>query len=134
MLHAASGSWLPSVRRLRLIRRNHSSMSTSDSSSSSHVEEAPVISPIAKYASCSRAHGSQKGTPLTSTTAGRRHGSFVLLRTLHCFLCLVVALIKRPSFLRCAFAAFFLGSTIIRRAYRVGGDGVSSKRRIFAAH
>ena len=42
-----------------------------------------VSSPMAKYASCSRAHGSQKGMPLISTTAGLRHGLSVLLLTWH---------------------------------------------------
>src|SRR5919199_3867569 len=42
-----------------------------------------VSSPMAKYASCSRAHGSQKATPLISTTAWRWQGLSVLLRTSH---------------------------------------------------
>ena len=42
-----------------------------------------VSSPMAKYASCSRAHGSQKGMPLISTTAGLRQGLSVLLLTWH---------------------------------------------------
>src|SRR5215216_6746060 len=42
-----------------------------------------VSSPMAKYASCSRAHGPQKATPRISTTAGRGQGLFVLLRTWH---------------------------------------------------
>jgi hypothetical protein len=87
---------------------------------------------MAKYASCSRAQGSQKGTPLTFTTAGRRQESIVSLRTLHRS-CLVVALIKRSSFLQYLFAALFLRSTTIQRAYRVGENGASSKRRIFTA-
>jgi hypothetical protein len=45
----------------------------------------------------------------------------------------VVALIKRSSFLQYLFAALFLRSTTIQRAYRVGENGASSKRRIFTA-
>jgi hypothetical protein len=40
-----------------------------------------VSSPIAKYASCSRAQASQKGIPQISTAARRRHGLSVLFRT-----------------------------------------------------
>src|SRR5918993_1583301 len=40
-----------------------------------------VSSPMAKYASCSRAHASQKGIPRISTSARRRQGLSVLLRT-----------------------------------------------------
>ena len=36
---------------------------------------------MAKYASCSRAHGPQKATPRTSTAARRGQGLSVLLRT-----------------------------------------------------
>jgi len=36
---------------------------------------------MAKYASCSRAHGPQKPTPRTSTAARRGQGLPVLLRT-----------------------------------------------------
>src|SRR5918995_4552268 len=36
-----------------------------------------VSSPIAKYASCSRAHASQKATPRISTSARRRQGLWV---------------------------------------------------------
>jgi hypothetical protein len=50
-----------------------------------------------KYASCSRAHGSQKGMPLIFTTAGRRQGRSVPLRTWHCP-CSLVVLLKKPSF------------------------------------
>ena len=39
---------------------------------------------MAKYASCSRAHCSQKGTPQISTTAWRGQGWSVLLPTWHC--------------------------------------------------
>ena len=39
---------------------------------------------MAKYASCSRAHCSQKGTPKISTTAKRGQGWSVLLPTWHC--------------------------------------------------
>jgi hypothetical protein len=54
--------------------------------------------------SCSRAQGSQKDMPLTFTTAGRRQGLSVPLRTLHCCSCLVVALIKKSSFLQYRFS------------------------------
>src|SRR5215210_5987231 len=40
-----------------------------------------VSSPMAKYASCSRAHGPQKGIPRMSTSARREQGLSVLLRT-----------------------------------------------------
>jgi hypothetical protein len=40
-----------------------------------------VNSPIAKYASCSRAQAPQKGTPRISTTARLGHGFFVSLLT-----------------------------------------------------
>jgi hypothetical protein len=40
-----------------------------------------VSSPMAKYASCWRAHGPQKGTPRISTSALRGQGLSVLLRT-----------------------------------------------------
>src|SRR5215207_623012 len=40
-----------------------------------------VSSPIAKYASCSQAHASQKGIPRISTAARRGQGLSVLLRT-----------------------------------------------------
>src|SRR5215208_6171444 len=40
-----------------------------------------VSSPMAKYASCSRAHASQKGIPRISTSARPRQGLSVLLRT-----------------------------------------------------
>src|SRR5215204_6725098 len=43
----------------------------------------PVSSPMAKYASCSRAHASQKDMPLISTTAWWRQGLSVLLLTWH---------------------------------------------------
>jgi hypothetical protein len=36
---------------------------------------------MAKYASCSRAHGTQKATPRICTTAPRGQGLSVLLRT-----------------------------------------------------
>ena len=39
---------------------------------------------MAKYASCSRAHRSQKGMPRISTTAWRGQGRSVLLPTWHC--------------------------------------------------
>ena len=51
-----------------------------------------------KYDSCSQAHASQKGTSPISTVAGRRQGLFGPLPTLHCFSCLLVILIKKPSF------------------------------------
>jgi hypothetical protein len=88
---------------------------------------------MAKYASCSRAHGLQKGMPLTFTIAGRRQGIFVPLRTLHCCSCSLVVLIKRSSFLRYGSAAVSLRSATVRRAYRVDESSVSSKRRIFLA-
>src|SRR5215204_366418 len=40
-----------------------------------------VSSPMAKYASCSRAHGPHMGTPRISTSACRVQGLSVLLRT-----------------------------------------------------
>src|SRR5918995_2057831 len=40
-----------------------------------------VSSPMAKYTSCWRAHGPQKATPKISTSARRRQGLSVLLRT-----------------------------------------------------
>src|SRR3712207_592918 len=39
---------------------------------------------MAKYASCSQAHCSQKGTPRISITAWRGQGRSVLLPTWHC--------------------------------------------------
>lgn len=47
------------------------------------VSCACVSSPIAKYASCSRAHRSQKGTPRILTAAERGQGRSVSLRTWH---------------------------------------------------
>src|SRR5215213_9385169 len=58
-----------------------------------------VSSPMAKYASCSRAHASQKGIPRISTTAWWGHGLCVLLRTWQAPSC-VTASIKRTSLLR----------------------------------
>src|ERR671910_3465513 len=43
-----------------------------------------VSSPMAKYTSCWRAHGPQKATPKISTSARRRQGLSVLLRTWQC--------------------------------------------------
>src|SRR5918995_2849543 len=40
-----------------------------------------VSSPMAKYTSCLRAHGPQNATPRISTSARRRQGLSVLLRT-----------------------------------------------------
>src|SRR5215204_4339835 len=54
-----------------------------------------VSSPMAKYASCSRAHGPQKVTPRTSTSACRGQGLPVLLRTWQ-GTCFVVASVKEP--------------------------------------
>src|SRR5829696_4677354 len=45
------------------------------------VSSSCVSSPMAKYASCSRAHGPQKATPKISTSALRRQGLSVILRT-----------------------------------------------------
>src|SRR5215217_202076 len=45
------------------------------------VSSLSVSSPMAKYASCSRAHGPHMTTPRISTSARRGHGLSVLLRT-----------------------------------------------------
>src|SRR5215210_6671662 len=42
-----------------------------------------VSSPMAKYSSCSLAHGPQKATPRISSSARRGQGLAVLLRTWH---------------------------------------------------
>src|SRR5215213_10296330 len=59
-----------------------------------------VSSPIAKYDSCSRAHGPQKATPRISTSALRGQGFSVLLRTWQEGPCCVTASIKRTFLLR----------------------------------
>ena len=53
---------------------------------------------MAKYASCSRAHGPQKATPRISAAARRGQGLSVLLRTWHCGG--IVAPVKMAPFLR----------------------------------
>src|SRR5215218_7928047 len=58
-----------------------------------------VSSPMAKYASCSRAHASQKGIPRISTSARPRQGLSVLLRTWQGPGC-VIASVKRTFLLR----------------------------------
>jgi hypothetical protein len=58
-----------------------------------------VSSPMAKYASCSRAHASQKGIPRISSTARWRHGLCVLLRTWQ-YPGVLVAWVKRTFLLR----------------------------------
>ena len=58
-----------------------------------------MSSPIAKYASCSRAQASQKDIPRISTTARCKHGLCVLLRTWQ-GTGLVVAWIKSTFLLR----------------------------------
>src|SRR5215212_10207141 len=62
-----------------------------------------VSSPMAKYASCSRAHGPQKGIPRISTSAPRRQGLSVLLRTWQgtCFVIASVKEIPCPTALHC---------------------------------
>ena len=57
-----------------------------------------VSSPMAKYASCSRAHAPQKAMPRIFTTARWGHGLSVLLRTWHCTG--IVASVKKTSFLQ----------------------------------
>ena len=54
-------------------------------------------SPMAKYASCSRAHGPQKATPRISMTARRGQGLSVMLRTWHC--AGIFASVKKAPFL-----------------------------------
>ncbi len=78
---AASGSSPLTTSLCRPIRRARSSILTNGSSP--RRPDVSISSPIAKYASCSWTHGSQKGMPLIFTTAGRRQGRSVLLRTWH---------------------------------------------------
>src|SRR5918995_2631300 len=67
ILPARSRRFLSSTSASGLLRRSRSSSC--------------VSSPMAKYDSCSRAHGPQKATPRISTSALRRQGLVVLLRT-----------------------------------------------------
>src|SRR5215210_1068523 len=74
-----------SASRLRSVlparsRRILSNASASDLLRRSRASSC-VSSPMAKYASCWRAHAPQKATPRISTSARRRQGLSVLLRT-----------------------------------------------------
>src|SRR5215203_2102134 len=62
-------------------RRILSSASTSGPLRRSRAFSCCISSPMAKYASCRRAHGPQKATPRISTSARRGQGLSVLLRT-----------------------------------------------------
>src|SRR5215204_4380415 len=90
-----------------------------------------VSSPMAKYASCSRAHGPQKATPRISTTARRWQGLSVLLRTSHGTN--IFASLKETSFLRLDSALSLLLHTSHRlatptEAQRKGPESRSSKQ------
>src|SRR5215210_1418405 len=78
--HTISASRLRSVLPVRS-RHILSSALTSGPLRNSRASSCCVSSPMAKYASCWRAHGPQKATPRISTSARRGQGLSVLLRT-----------------------------------------------------
>src|SRR5215207_6183532 len=79
-----------------------------------------VSSPMAKYASCWRAHSPQKGTPRISTSARRGQGLSVLLRTWQ-GLGLVFASVKEPSVPQ-LLDRFFEGIARAEGGYLLGRD------------
>src|ERR671913_1270003 len=90
-----------------------------------------VSSPMAKYASCWRAHGPQKATPRISTSALRRQGLSVLLRTWQ-DPCFVVTSVKERSvaqLLDCLFEGVARaegGNLLGRDLHLLAGLGVSA--------
>lgn len=93
-----------STRRFARSRRILFSISTTGSAcrkssvrSVRSAASACVSSPTAKYAFCSRAHRSQKGTPQIFTIAGRVQGWSVSLRTRHGPSSVVASVLNRSS-------------------------------------
>src|SRR5829696_8163311 len=72
---------MPSLLPAACSRRTLFSTSVSGLLRRPCVSSSSVSSPMAKYTSCSRAHGLQKATPRISTSARRGQGLSVLLRT-----------------------------------------------------
>src|SRR5215213_7170824 len=90
-----------------------------------------VNSPMAKYASCSRAHGPQKATPRISTSARRGQGLSVLLCTWQ-GTCFAIASVKETP-IRKTLDRFFEdvaraegGNLLGRDLHLLSGPGVSS--------
>src|SRR5918993_2358210 len=117
VLPARSCRFLSSTSVSGLLRRSRSSSC--------------VSSPMAKYASCWRAHGPQKATPRISTSALRRQGLSVLLRTWQ-DPCFVVTSVKERSvaqLLDCLFEGVARaegGNLLGRDLHLLAGLGVSA--------
>jgi hypothetical protein len=89
-----------------------------------------VSSPIVKYASCSRAHGTQKGTPRIFTEAGCPHDLSVPLRTWQDTG--FISSFMRPSF----FLSYSTGSltrTTLTYMYVLGAPRLLPERCIYPA-